>query len=96
MSQPILTERDDKMLALLAKGFSVRAVADAVGLSYGTTRVYLCNLYGRLGVGNKTQAALWYVQREHRAKARAGRSVACLEDRKRLNAPGLATRNACL
>jgi DNA-binding CsgD family transcriptional regulator len=78
MSRPILTERDDTMLRLLAQGLSARAIADHVGLTYGTVRVYLCQLYERIGVANKTQAALWYAEREHRARAKTARS-ACLE-----------------
>lgn len=59
----VLTEREEAMLALLATGKKNRDIGDALGLSEGTTRVYLHYLYERIGVANKTEAAIWFDRR---------------------------------
>jgi len=51
------------MLELLSEGASARVVARKLGYSEGTTRVYLHNLYRQIGVRNKTEAVIWYLNR---------------------------------
>jgi DNA-binding NarL/FixJ family response regulator len=58
-----LTDREVQMLKLLVEGRSSAYIAEKVGLTGGTTRVYLHDLYRRLGVENKTQAAVWYLKK---------------------------------
>src|SRR5271154_6142427 len=55
-----LTERDLRMLELLGKGDSSKAIAKKLGYRPGTTRVYLHDLYRKIGVPNKTSAVIWY------------------------------------
>ena len=55
--------RGRHMLELLAEGASARVVARKLGYSEGTTRVYLHNLYKQIGVRNKTEAVIWYLNR---------------------------------
>lgn len=57
------------MLELLAEGASARVIARKLGYSEGTTRVYLHNLYKTIGVGNKTEAVIWYLNRTRPAEA---------------------------
>jgi DNA-binding CsgD family transcriptional regulator len=45
-----LTVRETKMLALLAEGATSRLIAKRVKLEEGTVRVYLHNLYKKIGV----------------------------------------------
>ena len=54
------TEKQTRMLELLARGMSSGEIAEQLGYQPGTMRVYLHNIYGKLGVRNKTAAILWY------------------------------------
>ena len=58
-----LSERDLRMLELLGKGDSSKAIAKKLGYRPGTTRVYLHELYRKIGVPNKTTAVIWYFDR---------------------------------
>ncbi|HLX23960.1 MAG TPA: helix-turn-helix transcriptional regulator [Usitatibacter sp.] len=58
-----LSERDLRMLELLGKGDSSKAIAKKLGYRPGTTRVYLHDLYRKIGVPNKTVAVIWYFDR---------------------------------
>jgi DNA-binding CsgD family transcriptional regulator len=58
-----LSERDTRMLVELAKGGSSKAIAKKLGYRPGTTRVYLHDLYRKIGVPNKTSAVIWYFDR---------------------------------
>ena len=65
--------KDRKMLDLLSRGLSNRAIAAKLGYKHGTTRVYLHALYRKLGVAGKTAAVVWYA--DH-LKASAAREAA--------------------
>jgi LuxR family maltose regulon positive regulatory protein len=51
-----LTERELDVLRLLAAGQPNRAIAASLVLSTGTVKVHTRNIYGKLGVSNRTQA----------------------------------------
>ncbi|MGL4610910.1 MAG: response regulator [Trueperaceae bacterium] len=53
-----LTERELDVLKLLAKGLSNQEIAEALKLSEGTVRNYLSTLFGKLGVTDRTKAAV--------------------------------------
>ncbi|WP_342506725.1 LuxR C-terminal-related transcriptional regulator [Sporosarcina sp. FSL K6-2383] len=53
-----LTPREKEVLQLLASGASNRDIASKLFLTEGTVRVYLSNIYGKLGVKSRTQALL--------------------------------------
>jgi LuxR family maltose regulon positive regulatory protein len=53
-----LTKKEKEVADLLAKGKSGPEIAKATGLTYGTTRVYLHAIYKKIGVRNRTEAAL--------------------------------------
>jgi DNA-binding CsgD family transcriptional regulator len=55
--------KSQQMLELLAQGASSRIIAKRMGYREGTMRVYLHNLYKRIGVKGKTQAVIWYLGR---------------------------------
>jgi DNA-binding CsgD family transcriptional regulator len=55
--------KSQQMLELLAEGASSRLIAKRMGYREGTMRVYLHNLYKRIGVKGKTQAVIWYLGR---------------------------------
>jgi ATP/maltotriose-dependent transcriptional regulator MalT len=60
VSQPLdepLTRRELEVLALLADGLTNPEIADKLYLSTGTVKVHTRNIYGKLNVSNRTEAA---------------------------------------
>ncbi|MBC7545164.1 MAG: response regulator transcription factor [Candidatus Sericytochromatia bacterium] len=54
----LLNVREREILALLIKGFDNRSIAERIALSEKTVRNHLSVIYEKLGVSNRTQAAL--------------------------------------
>lgn len=54
-----LTEREAEVLALLTQGKPPRDVAEALYLSINSVKTHLRNLYRKIHVSDRTQAALW-------------------------------------
>jgi LuxR family maltose regulon positive regulatory protein len=52
-----LTERELEVLRLLAIGLSNREIAEQLFLAVGTVKKYTSNIYGKLSVHSRTQAA---------------------------------------
>lgn len=63
MNEMMIDTRSRRMLELLAQGAGSKLIAKELGYQEGTMRVYLHNLYRKLGVGNKTEAVIWYLKR---------------------------------
>jgi DNA-binding NarL/FixJ family response regulator len=57
-----LTERELDVLKLLAKGLSNQEIAESLHLSEGTVRNYLSTLFSKLGVSDRTKAAVLAIQ----------------------------------
>ena len=55
---PTLSEREREVLALLGQGLSNRAIADDLYLSVDTVKTHVRKVFTKLGVENRTQAAL--------------------------------------
>lgn len=53
-----LTEREREILALLARGASNREISETLFIASGTVKNHLSNILGKLGVRDRTQAAL--------------------------------------
>jgi DNA-binding NarL/FixJ family response regulator len=53
-----LTEREREILTLVAKGASNRQIAENLYLTEGTVKNHMSNILGKLGVRDRTQAAL--------------------------------------
>jgi DNA-binding CsgD family transcriptional regulator len=64
MKETMIDAKNQRMLELLAQGATSRIMARQMGYQEGTMRVYLHNLYRRIGVANKTEAVVWYLNRE--------------------------------
>jgi DNA-binding NarL/FixJ family response regulator len=53
-----LSERETEILRLLAQGASNREIAEALVIAEGTTKNHITSILGKLGVRDRTQAAL--------------------------------------
>src|SRR5262245_49025794 len=51
-----LTERELEVLALMAKGLSNKAIADAIGRTEATVKVHVLHILAKLGVDDRTAA----------------------------------------
>ena len=56
---PTLSEREGEVLALLAQGLTNRSIADRLFLSPETIKTYVSRVYAKIGVENRTGAAVW-------------------------------------
>ncbi|MEC9197905.1 MAG: response regulator transcription factor [Pseudomonadota bacterium] len=59
-----LSARESDVLLLVAEGRSNKDVANELGLSETTVKMHLRSIYSKIGVDNRTQAALWANQRK--------------------------------
>lgn len=57
-----LTCREREALALLGKGFMDKEIAQAMGISIWTVHFYIKNIFKRLNVHTRTEAAIQYVE----------------------------------
>ena len=58
-----LSEREREVLRLTATGMANKQIARALGISEHTVKVHLGNVFRRIGVSDRTSAAMW--AREH-------------------------------
>ncbi|MEQ8211480.1 MAG: response regulator transcription factor [Lacipirellulaceae bacterium] len=58
-----LTKREDEVLKQLALGLSNKEIALALGISYETVKEHVQHILRKLGVADRTQAAVWAVRR---------------------------------
>ena len=59
-----LTEREQEVLALLAKGFLYKEIAEQLGISLHTVRGHVHLVYEKLHVQSRTEAVLKYLGRD--------------------------------
>jgi DNA-binding NarL/FixJ family response regulator len=57
-----LTHREHEVLKLVGTGMANKAIAAELGISERTVRTHVSNILGKLGLGSRTQAALWAVR----------------------------------
>lgn len=70
-SSVTLTEREREVLNFLAQGYTNKDIAQSLFLSVRTVEAHLRNIYGKLGVTSRTEAALWAVNHDHALKDKA-------------------------
>jgi DNA-binding NarL/FixJ family response regulator len=54
-----LSKREEEVLRLVAEGLANKLIARRLGISERTVKAHLTNIFSRLGVTDRTQAALW-------------------------------------
>jgi two-component system, NarL family, response regulator DevR len=59
-----LTERERDVLALVARGYTNRQIADALSLSEKTARNHLSHILEKLGLSRRSEAAVYAVQHQ--------------------------------
>ncbi len=59
-----LTKREHEILALLAKGFLYKEIADQLGITLGTVRTHLHTVYEKLHVQSRTEAVVKFLRRD--------------------------------
>jgi DNA-binding NarL/FixJ family response regulator len=63
LGAPSLTPREIAVLELVARGLSNREIGAALSTSAGTVKTHLERVYAKLGVGDRTAAALTAIRR---------------------------------
>ncbi len=58
-----LTDREEEVLAMVGDGLPNKLIARRLGISERTVKAHLTNIFQRLGVSDRTQAALWAQRR---------------------------------
>jgi DNA-binding NarL/FixJ family response regulator len=58
-----LSRREEEVLRLVAAGLANKLIARRLGIAERTVKAHLTNIFGSIGVADRTQAALW--AREH-------------------------------
>lgn len=54
-----MSEREEEVLRLVASGLANKAIARELGIAERTVKAHLTNIFQRIGVTDRTQAALW-------------------------------------
>lgn len=58
-----LSARETEILGLVVRGMSNKEIAGELGLADGTVRIHLSNIFEKMGVHDRTQAAILAIQR---------------------------------
>ena len=66
----VLTQREQQVVALVAEGLTNKEIARELGISPATVKVHVERLIGKLGVADRTQAAVLAVKMQARDAAR--------------------------
>ena len=67
----IPSQRENRVIELVAQGLKNRDVADAIGTTEHVVKNYLRVIYDKLGLWNRVELALWYEARRHKPELQA-------------------------
>ena len=59
-----LSGRETEVLRLLAEGFTNKEIAEILSITHHTVKSHVVHIFNKLGVGDRTQAAVWAAQNE--------------------------------
>ena len=59
VAEPTLSPREREVLRLVAAGLPNKVIAFRLEISEKTVKAHLTNVFQRIGVSDRTQAALW-------------------------------------
>jgi len=62
------SERESRVIELVAQGMKNHEVAHAIGTTEHVVKNYLRVIYDKLGLWNRVELALWYESRRHEAQ----------------------------
>ena len=65
-----LTERELQVLKAVSEGKQNKIIAEELSLSQHTVKLHMDHVMSKLGIHNRTEAAIWYLGR-HAEQARA-------------------------
>jgi DNA-binding NarL/FixJ family response regulator len=57
-----LTQRENEVLGQLTHGLTNKEIAQALGISYETVKEHVQHILKKIGVSDRTQAAVWAVR----------------------------------
>ena len=57
-----LTKQEARVLKLIATGLENQGIAEILHVSHNTVKTHIGNIYSKLGVNGRTQAAIWAVR----------------------------------
>ena len=58
-----LTQREGEVLRQIALGLTNKQIAEALNISYETVKEHVQHMLGKIGVSDRTQAAVWAVHK---------------------------------
>jgi DNA-binding CsgD family transcriptional regulator len=61
----LLSPREVEVLEIASRGLTNGEIAGALGVSVHAVKFHLASVYRKLGVGNRTEAAVVYLQAGH-------------------------------
>lgn len=61
LSEARLTQREEEILGLLAKGYVTKEIANQLGISFFTAQTHLKNIYEKLHVRSRTEAVIRFL-----------------------------------
>jgi DNA-binding NarL/FixJ family response regulator len=67
----IPSERENRVIELVAQGLKNRDVAHAIGTTEHVVKNYLRVIYDKLGLWNRVELALWYESRRQAPELQA-------------------------
>jgi DNA-binding NarL/FixJ family response regulator len=59
-----LTRREHEVAALAATGLQVKEIAHRLGITHGTAKLHLHNVYTKLGISSRVKLALTWMTHE--------------------------------
>lgn len=63
LDTPSLTEQEVRILTLIAEGLTNSDIAETLTVSLNTVKTHVRNIFVKLGVSDRTQAAIWAIRR---------------------------------